>query len=57
MPIEDKERVINNIKTTMAVENQMLNDNDIRLLYDFADDKISMEEAMNYIKFTVLGRV
>lgn len=57
MPIEDKYKVINNIKATMAVENQYLNNTDISLLEDFADDKISMEDAMNFIKDFTLRKV
>lgn len=57
MPKEEKNKIINNIKATMAIENQKLNDNDIQLLEDFADDKISMEEAMNLIKNMILRKV
>ncbi len=57
MPKEDKKRIINNIKATMAVENQKLSNSDIQLLEDFADDKISMEEAMNLIKNMILRKV
>lgn len=57
MPREEKNKIINNIKATMAIENQKLNDNDIQLLEDFADDKISMEEAMNLIKNMILRKV
>lgn len=54
---EEKNKIINNIKATMAIENQKLNDSDIQLLEDFADDKISMEEAMNLIKNMILRKV
>ena len=57
MPREEKNKIINNIKATMAIENQKLNDSDIQLLEDFADDKISMEEAMNLIKNMILRKV
>ncbi len=57
MPREERNKIINNIKATMAVENQKLNDSDIQLLEDFADDKISMEEAMNLIKNMILRKV
>ena len=57
MPREERNKIINNIKATMAVENQKLNDSDIKLLEDFADDKISMEEAMNLIKNMILRKV
>ncbi len=57
MTREEKNKIINNIKATMAVENQKLSDSDIKLLEDFADDKISMEEAMNLIKNMILRKV
>ncbi len=50
IPEEDKIRIINNIKTSMEIENQNLTANDISLLNDFADNKISMEDAMQSIK-------
>ena len=57
MPKKDKTRIINNIKATMAVENQKLNNNDIKLLEDFADDKVSIEEAIKLIKNMILRKV
>lgn len=57
MPKEDRKRIINNIKATMAIENQKLTNNDIKLLEDYADNKISMEEAMNLIKSMILRKV
>lgn len=50
IPEKDKIRIINNIKTSMEIENQNLTSNDISLLNDFADNKISMEDAMQSIK-------
>lgn len=50
IPEKDKIRIINNIKTSMEIENQNLTANDISLLNDFADNKISMEDAMQSIK-------
>ena len=57
MSVEDKKRIINNIKATMAVENQKLTNDDIKLLEDFADDKISMDEAMELIKSKILRKL
>lgn len=57
MQIENREKMINNIKATMAVENQQLDCNNIKLLEDFADNKISMEDAMTSIKSFILGKV
>lgn len=54
---EDKNKFINNVKATMAVENQNLDISDIRLLEDFADNKISMDDAMNYIKSSLFDNV
>ena len=50
IPEEVKIKMINNIKTSMEMENQNLTANDISLINDFADDKISMEDAMQTIK-------
>ena len=44
------EIIINNIKTTMEMENQFLTDRDVTLLNDFANDKISMEDAISNFK-------
>lgn len=57
MSKEDKKRIINNIKATLAVENQKLSNSDIKLLEDFADDKITLEEAMNLLKNMILKKV
>ena len=50
IPEEEKIRIINNIKNSMEMENQTLTQNDISLLNDFADNKISMEDAMQRVK-------
>lgn len=50
IPEEVKIKMINNIKTSMELESQQLTANDISLLNDFADNKISMEDAMQSIK-------
>lgn len=57
MQIEDMNKIINNIKATMAVENQNLTNSDISLLEDFAQDKISMDDAMNYIKKSIFDEI
>lgn len=54
---EDKNKFINNVKATMAVENQNLDNADLQLLQDFAEDRISMEDAMSYIKEMTLRKV
>lgn len=50
IPENDKLNMINNIKTSMEMENQVLSANDISRLNDFANNKISMEDAINSIK-------
>ena len=50
IPEEEKIRYINNIKTSMDMENQTLTQIDFSLLNDFADNKISMEDAMQRVK-------
>ncbi len=42
--------IINNIKTSMEMENQFLSDKDISMLNDFANNKISMEDAISNFK-------
>ena len=50
IPEEDKIRVINNIRTTMEMENQNLTERDIAMLSDFADNKITLNDAMQMVK-------
>ncbi len=50
IPEEVKIKMINNIKTSMEMENQNLTANDISLINDLADNKISMEDAIQSIK-------
>ncbi len=50
IPEKVKLDMINNIKVSMEMESQTLTANDISLLNDFADNKISMEDAMQSIK-------
>lgn len=47
---EENNITINNIKTTMEMENQSLTANDIEMLNDFADNKITMEDAIQKVK-------
>lgn len=47
---EENNIIINNIKTTMEMENQSLTASDIAMLNDFADNKITMEDAMQKVK-------
>lgn len=42
--------IINNIKTTMEMENQNLTANDIAMLNDFASNRITMEDAIQKVK-------
>ena len=48
--------MINNVKATMSIENQKLTHSDIKLLKDFADNKISMDEAMDLIKKLIIKK-
>lgn len=52
----NKERMINNVKATMSIENQKLTHSDIKLLEDFVDNKISMDEAMDLIKKLIIKK-
>lgn len=54
IPEEVKLNMINNIKTSMEMEKQNLSASDISMLNDFADNKISMQDAMNAIKANLL---
>ena len=44
------DNIIKNIKVSMEMENQFLTENDISVLRDFQENKISMEQAMNTFK-------
>ncbi len=46
----NNELMINNIKTSMEMENQFLTAKDINVLNDFANNKITMEDAISNIK-------
>ena len=48
--------MINNVKATMSIENQKLTHSDIKLLEDFADNKISMDETMDLIKKLIIKK-
>ena len=50
MSNEDKTRIIENINATMKIENQKLTIGDKKLLEIFADNKITLEEAIKMIK-------
>lgn len=58
MPREERNKIINNIKATMAVENQKLNDSDIQLLEGFADElkkeNYLHKNRSNLVKFMIL---
>ena len=47
---ESKMQIIDNIKATMAMENQDLSVNDISMLNKVADNQISIEDAISSIK-------
>ena len=49
-PINNNELIINNIKTSMEMENQFLTEKDINVLNDFANNKITMADAISNIK-------
>ena len=50
MKMNKNELIINNIKTSMEMENQILSAKDISVLNDFADNKITMEDAISNFK-------
>ena len=52
---QNKIKIIDSIKASMEMENQNLSSHDISLLNDFADNKISIEDAMKSIisKFSI----
>lgn len=57
MSKEDKVRIIENIDTTMKVENLELTDETKKLLEDLADNKISLAQAIEYVKKSILKKV
>ena len=57
MSKEDKARIIENINATMKIENQTLTLDDKKMLEHFADNKITLEEAIKMIKESILKRV
>jgi len=57
MPEIKKEKIINNIKATMAVEGQYITAENVALISDFLDKKVSKKEAVRKIRERVLGTV
>ena len=57
MSREDKERIIENINATMKIENQAVTSDDKEMLERYADNKITLEEAIKIIKESILKRV
>ena len=57
MSKEDKIKIIENINATMKIENQELSIEDKRFLEDYADNKISLTDAIEMIKQSILKRV
>ena len=57
MSKEDKVRIIENINASMKIENQALTMDDKKMLEHFADNKITLEEAIKMIKESILKRV
>ena len=47
---ENNQNIINNIKTTMEMENQFLTERDVNVLNDFANNKITMNDAIANFK-------
>ena len=56
MSAEEKKKVIDNIEATMQIENQKLSKSDKKLLEDYADNKISLDEALDIVKKYILKR-
>ena len=50
MDFKENEKIINNIKVSMEMENQFLTDRDINVLNDFANNKITMADAISTFK-------
>lgn len=57
MSKEDKARIIENINATMKIENQALTIDEKKMLEHFADNKITLEDAIKMIKESILKRV
>ncbi len=57
MSKEDKIKIIENINATMKIENQELSIEEKRFLEDYADNKISLTDAIEMIKQSILKRV
>ena len=48
--LKENEKIINNIKVSMEMENEFLSDRDISVLNDFANNKITMSDAISTFK-------
>ena len=52
-----EERLIENIKTTMAVEGMFLEEDDVNLINQFLNNEITEEEGIDKIKVDILSKV
>lgn len=57
MVTNDKDKIIQNIKATIGVEGFELQPQDVSLIGDYLDNKITDEEGIDIIKKDIISRM
>ncbi len=55
--MSQEERMVENIKTTMAVEGLFLQDQDVSLIMQFLNKEITEEQGIDMIKSDILSQM
>lgn len=51
------DKIVENIKTTMAVEGLFLQDKDVSLINQFLDNQITEQEGIDIIKRDIISKI
>lgn len=57
MILNENEKIIKNIKATMAVEGNFLESQDVSLINQYLDNKITEEEGIDIIKKDIISKM
>lgn len=53
----EKNRIIENVKTTMAVEGNLLRQDDVSLINQYLNNEITVEEGIDIIKKDIISKI
>lgn len=57
MILNENEKIVKNIKATMAVEGNFLESQDVFLINQYLDNKITEEEGVDIIKRDIISKM